>query len=611
MNHDRLLNGRIAFFLLLLLALGAFSLKAVHIEHDSDPSIESSGDIYADEGYKTYSARNRLLFGAYKWSDYDEYKGWHERSPLITRLYILAFKLLGIHLSTPRYLSILFATGTSLLIFLSILAVGKNYLPVALLASAFIAFSYSYTMFARIGGFLEIYANFFIALIYIGCLLLIKSYDANGTKRKYALPGAFLVLLGFASAVGTKLNSLLSIVGVFLGLLFVYLDRRVSDKRKLSFFVSIFLIFMFVAYLLFSAIPFLRYSLYAERPIARLEAIPFNFLYLKFIYMNPLLFLLGTLYAFHWFFYYLRKDRERLTFGDSALVLAANWYLSSFLLTSAFQTTPLRYYLHAYLPLYILAAAFLLSSGNRTVFSLAGKNRVNKVIYAAAIFFVATNVVFFALDYAGLIDAPVYRHQLLQSLIDRDLAETLLLLLPVAAGAGVSALLLVFHRRINEAAASGSYRRMYIALFFLFNISLYAAWLFQSQTTVADASRRISAILADEDILAGDWAPVLGMNDNFRTIYSDFYYHVNIDSLAFIKPDYVSIKSEAKQAGYFSEKYPEEEVAAVCEQFRQFSEKYPGVITMKDIVYQFSSGPYHTVIFKADWGVYSRLAPVP
>ena len=606
MERKPIADGRRVLLALLLLASLSLLPRLLHIGHDSAALVESAGDIYADEGYKTYSARNLVLFGAYKWSPHDEYQGWYGRSALVTRLYVLAFRAAGVSLSTARYLSILFSTATVLLLFLSLLLLRRDFLPAALLASAFLALSFPYLMFSRNGGFLEIHANLFLALAWLGFLLMLKAGRAEGGRAAYGWAGLLLVLLGGALAVLSKITSLISILGLSFGFLLLLLDGRIADKKTLARAVSGLFVLMLAAHVVFSSVPALRESLYPDRPLARFMEMPAHLLYLKFIQLNPLVFLLGALAALHSVSRYLRPDRGRLTSSDSVFLLAACWFLVSFLLTSSFEAIPLRYYLPCYLPLYLLAAALLLSPEKAAMLSFSGRGPLGKVFYAALVFIVSTNLAMYLLDRAGLIEGRSYPGRLLQSLDGGDVRQLVLYLLPLLSGCALTLLHLLFidrllGLRVTLAAGRPLHRRFLPAQ----RRPLHGLAV-PGGGDHPGGLRRMAGILKEEEILAGDWAPVLGMSGGFRTIYSDFYFDVNIESLGRIRPHYVSIKAEAEAAPRFSPESSAEEIARACEQFRQFDDRYPGVIRAENIVYQFGSGPYHTAVFRADWGSVAR-----
>jgi hypothetical protein len=96
-----------------LTSLFILSLHAINLTADT-PHFFASQDIglRVDEGYKTLSPRNLVLFGVDNLSEADEYPGWFHGSPLTQSLQYLSFSVAG-----P---SILVARSTALLYFFAL-----------------------------------------------------------------------------------------------------------------------------------------------------------------------------------------------------------------------------------------------------------------------------------------------------------------------------------------------------------------------------------------------------------------------------------------------------------------------------------------------------------
>ena len=94
------------------------ALRIVHIEHDPPHSLNLWQCFeFDDEGFKILSARNRVLFGDWKWSEYDNYDGWLKSSPLGVRLYYLTFFVFDFGIAQARWLNCFFGVLTLIFFF--------------------------------------------------------------------------------------------------------------------------------------------------------------------------------------------------------------------------------------------------------------------------------------------------------------------------------------------------------------------------------------------------------------------------------------------------------------------------------------------------------------
>src|SRR5205823_2387512 len=70
--------------LAMLAILGMALIRTVNLGSDAPKGLPAEQDygIYVDEGYKTLSVRNMVVFGATRWHPGDDYHGWLTRSPI-------------------------------------------------------------------------------------------------------------------------------------------------------------------------------------------------------------------------------------------------------------------------------------------------------------------------------------------------------------------------------------------------------------------------------------------------------------------------------------------------------------------------------------------------
>jgi hypothetical protein len=87
---------RTIFLLCLIGGFGVFHL--FFINADTPASLTYGAGTYCDEGYKTLSARNMVLFGDTHWTELDEYAGWVKGSPVTFYFNYLMFNVFGVFL---------------------------------------------------------------------------------------------------------------------------------------------------------------------------------------------------------------------------------------------------------------------------------------------------------------------------------------------------------------------------------------------------------------------------------------------------------------------------------------------------------------------------------
>jgi 4-amino-4-deoxy-L-arabinose transferase-like glycosyltransferase len=149
---------------------------------DPPSNFDYSMGPYTDEGYKTYSARNMVLFGNPRSHDL-EFTGWFYEAPLPTLTFYLSFRCFGVSFMAARLPGALF----TILIVLLIYGIGARLggKKAGLIAALLYAVNYNTVMLGRL-AYLEPQMLFFV-------LLAVYLYIASS--------GRFLI----AAACGTAL----------------------------------------------------------------------------------------------------------------------------------------------------------------------------------------------------------------------------------------------------------------------------------------------------------------------------------------------------------------------------------------------------------------------
>ena len=95
MDADFLTRGSSRIALTVGLAVGLALLRLIHLGADTPSEFSRSAGPYVDEGYKTLSPRNLVLFGTTHWNSEDTYRGWMKDSPITQWSYYASFRLFG------------------------------------------------------------------------------------------------------------------------------------------------------------------------------------------------------------------------------------------------------------------------------------------------------------------------------------------------------------------------------------------------------------------------------------------------------------------------------------------------------------------------------------
>ena len=93
---------------MIALAVGLALVRLIHLGADTPPEVSSSAGLYVDEGYKTLSPRNLLLFGTTHWHPKDAYSGWMSTSPVTSWAYYASFRMFGANIEAARGVTVLF-----------------------------------------------------------------------------------------------------------------------------------------------------------------------------------------------------------------------------------------------------------------------------------------------------------------------------------------------------------------------------------------------------------------------------------------------------------------------------------------------------------------------
>ncbi|MCI0564366.1 MAG: hypothetical protein MN733_38325, partial [Nitrososphaera sp.] len=205
-----------------VIVLSAYAVRSIHIKADLPAGYSPSAGEYVDEGYKTLSARNLLLFGAAKWHPDDTYPGWLTGSPLTQQSYYASFLASQPDIAAARTVSIIYY-ACFLLFYVSLLS--SRYTP-SIFFGGLLIFSLESTLF-----FFSRIALFEIPLLtFVYALVMSFARVPGETTRTGTILFTIIVatILGFA----IKQSALIYIGPVFIA---IGVSLLVQHKFVVSF----------------------------------------------------------------------------------------------------------------------------------------------------------------------------------------------------------------------------------------------------------------------------------------------------------------------------------------------------------------------------------------
>jgi len=188
-----------------------------------------------DEGYWSYNARNKVLFG--QWIT-DDYTISMAAAPLYAFFSFLVFKIFGVHLFSARLVN---ALSGILSIFLLYFIIKKYNKRLAILAAFLLALDNAFFMYNRI-GYPESLVIFFLLL----------NFFFLTSKSKYCLNYLFAGA-SFMLAILSKLSAVYFSVAIFSYLAMLLIRKEISLREIFVYFTGFLLIGIII--LIFYYIP--------------------------------------------------------------------------------------------------------------------------------------------------------------------------------------------------------------------------------------------------------------------------------------------------------------------------------------------------------------------
>jgi hypothetical protein len=479
------------------LVLLLISLRLVHLGADTPTGLSGSDALYVDEGYKTLSPRNLVLFGTTHWSPVDHYEGWMHLSPITQWSYYLSFRLFGADVEAARYVSVAFL-AVFLLSFLW--AMRKRYGGLLLLGGlALLGLESTLFFLSRIAVF-----EFPLITLFYGLLFVFAGMRSDRFVAPVLLAGGIGILLVF----GIKVSGLLYLAPVFVGssLFFFYReDLRRPWVRSVYATVVVLVLALFLLLTRHEWVGLLKFE-FLETGTRMLDN--------PLVHRSPAPILAGMLCALH--LLVCRPDLCRKSLYRINLVAVV---LLGIPLVALFEYDPLRYY-SPLLPAFLLIVFEWIHLRGWSFPPPRPSAWVNLTIFAGMVpwsyYAIGLCLLYRPVPLFG--DDPS-----LGGLAVVVVVATLLWAIRSVAfrGAMVAAALLLF-----------------LAVFLAYNAHNLGSFLlrptFQSQQIRAD----LLNLLPEDSVLGGVWAPFYALGTPFKTLYiaAEGNYPERLPELA---PDYI------------------------------------------------------------------------
>jgi len=540
------LSGKYWPLIFVMMVLLFTTMRMVRITADAPPELSISAALYTDEGLKTISAKNMLLYGSWKWTPSDRYSSWHDQSPVPTFLYEKWFSLFGFGLASIRYQNILVSVITMCFLFFF---VKRRYdIITAFLALFIFGISHFTSMYQRLG----FYENLLVLFSLIICMTLFDLYDrrsnlmrvlhdssVNPVKEIGTLTVSVTIgCIATVCVIYTKQSIILIPLALlpYLYLYFLYSHHRLNRYVIKNFYLvvmGIALFYFFFAH--FDSFESIFVTL-LDRKIFDVQLgyiLPFkrgssNFdplylmiaksLFIEFIFLQPVIFfsaIFFALFVFHNFIY-----KQTLHTSD---MIFSSWFLFGFLFLSLLKYHPSRYYLLLTIPLVILSARFFTYPHKEELAQLIIQERrisLRRVIASGLKFYFIFNlgVSLLMLVLPLQVKKGIYDDLFFKFSSHRytEAFPTIGFLLGWQVVIFAISLPLMSH--LYRAISKKTFYRALIILMLFLQIFQYTKWVIFAETNQYDFSKALGTQLPSNAVIAGGWSTGLTIENTLRPI---------------------------------------------------------------------------------------------
>lgn len=507
MGARNLLSPATKLGIALALAVALALLRLVHLTADTPYGLtEPTAGIYVDEGYKTLSPRNLILYGRTHWNDADSYRGWLEVSPLTQWSFFLGFRLFGTDIASARLVIVAYFT---LLLCGYAWAMAGRYHTALLLAGLFaLGLESTLFFFSRVA----LFETPQLVIMYL--LLFLFSRLRGGTGiAAVALAVAVTLVLTF-----TIKQSALLVMGPVMAATAVCAARRTFDARTL---------WMVAAVLAVVSLVVLAWTQPSWSP--RMQLAPLGILErlmdIPLAYASPFVLVAGWLCALH-----ALLTRPALWFDDLYRLCLIAIVVLGPLELALFWYNPLRFFAPL-LPAYVLLVLeWVHLAGWRNALPRRVPLPASVLVVSAlacALYWSGTGILrLLALN-------PPYEP--LYFLEPRPNPQ-LWLLTGLALTAALA--LWIGRSRVLHPTVVRGVAGALALLFVTGNLyTLGAFWLAPSYRST-ELRHQLEALIPEGSSLAGDWAPFLTLGTHIKPLYMNSIYN-RPSQFPELRPDYL------------------------------------------------------------------------
>jgi hypothetical protein len=324
-------------------------------------------------------------------------------------------------------------------------------------------------------------------------------------------------------------------------------------------------------------------------------------MYLEFVFLHPLTFFIGFIYALYTFYGYMFRERR-----NHLDLFLSSWLLFGFLFLTIMYYSPSRYYLLFIIPLIVLAARFITGTAAPAVADYITEKKKFPHGLLLALFLI------FGALYTGIVvlvqAVPVSaRNMLIDRLYPYYLAHdfrTIALLAALAALvlAACSAAAVLNRKRLLDLLRNPKFSAVIFALILGLQLFQYGKWFLFHDHSLYEASREVGRDLPPDAVLAGSWSSGLVVENRIMPLVVQSlipYNHNLIKKMTYDVPVPVNSVSDGKKSTEYRSNIPL--YIAVCRNVifeKAIADLYRDHFTPENLVKTFRFGFFKIEIFK-------------
>lgn len=482
-------------WLVLALLVAGVALRGVHLGADPLATfIPGDTGYQIDEGYKTLSPRNLALFGTTHWNEHDHYPGWMQGSPVTQWAYYASFSLFGVDRVSARLVS---AASFALLVLLTVAFFRSRYGAVPTLVGVLLLVTdQALFHFSRVAVFELPLSLFVYGGIFMAALV--------PREHAYLAPLVLLVVTGIA-ALGVKFSGLLYLLPPVLALLAVELPRGFRAQLPPPARLVVAAVVGAILVILYLRSSDWHFRLSLLEPLRQPEKLLLHPTY----QLSPLAAALAYLALLD---ICLRsglraflEDRYLLMLGSVVLFVPVILALDSY--------GPARYYM-VIVPAALLLVAEWLHLRQRGLAQACYEFTPSRLAFAAGVVLLLTGSLI-GFGSAWVIAAMTFIPQGEQP----GLGPSLMLQLYPVVLAALLAVGLVIRRYGDLARVVAAALLVGIVAQVALSAQMIASTLLRPTYTTIAIEQRLVGIVAEDESIAGDWAPYFALDTRLRALY--------------------------------------------------------------------------------------------